>query len=234
MGKITLIGCAHSDVKGEQRLDKLLRHVQPEIITAESSEHKRKVHARVMKILCECLEQKGLNPDNVKEFCELTIGDIFYEYKACERYAKNNNIPLYELDKPYLAQVEKKICRTEIKEYKELETTNQILEDVVREERKKKKDSFATLCYDLKYYDFSFLLEQSKIPDYIMGERDAYMAEKLNKIIIENHDKKIVHVGGALHMLESKHFVKPSLYMLLSENNPRIKVYYLPYADTVV
>lgn len=229
MGKITLIGCTHSDVKGEQRLGKLLRYIRPEIITAESSEHKRKVHARVMKIVCECLEQKGLDPDNVKAFCELTIGGIFYEYKACERYAKTNNIPLYEIDKPYLAKVEKKVCLNEIKDYKELETTDQILEEVVREERNKRKDSFATLRYDLKYYDFSFLFKESKIPDCIMGERDAYMAEKLNKIITDNPDKRIAHVRGALHMINSEHFVKPSLYMLLPKDD--IEVCFLPEAD---
>lgn len=229
MGKITLIGCTHSDVKGEQRLDKLLRYIQPEIITVESSEHKRKVHSRVMKIVCECLEQKGLNPENAKEFCELTIGDIFYEYKACEKYAKNNNILLYEIDKPYLAKVEKETCRNQIREFKELETTDEILEKVVKEKRNKRNDSFATLRSDLRYYNISFLLEESKIPDPIMGERDAYMAEKLDKLIIENPDKRIVHVGGALHMIDSEHFVKPSLYMLLPKDD--IEVCFLPEAD---
>ncbi len=68
----------------------------------------------------------------------------------------------------------------------------------------------------------------------MMGGRDDYMAEKLTKIIKKNPKKKVVHVGGALHMFKSENFPKPTLYMLLLENNPSIKVYYLPYADTVV
>ena len=236
MGEIILIGTAHLDPRGEKRLEKLLEYTGPEILTIESSKKRRKLLETTQKTIKDSLEKKGLHPYMVKDLISKTAIGGFYEWSVTKDYSQKHKIPLYEIDMPKPLPCEDKNVRNEITNIKDMFQTDKDIELFLTKEEIVRKDPLTLRLFDVYSYSKSCFNQYSKMPENwgLMGGRDDYMAEKLTKIIKKNPKKKVVHVGGALHMFKSENFPKPSLYMLLSKDNPCIKVYYLPYADTVV
>ncbi|MDP2906993.1 MAG: hypothetical protein Q8O03_03565 [Nanoarchaeota archaeon] len=235
MGEIILIGTGHLDPKGEKRLEKLLEYTSPEILTIESSKKRRKLLEKTQKTIKDSLEKKGLHPYIVKDLISKTVGQV-YEWRVTKDYSKKCKIPLYEIDLPNSLPCEDKNVRNEIIKIKDMFQTDKDIELFLIQQEIAKKDPLTLKLFDTYSYSESCLNQYSKMPENweMMGGRDDYMAEKLTKIIKKNPEKKVAHVGGALHMFKSENFPTPSLYMLLAKDNPSIKVYYLPDAGIVV
>lgn len=235
MGEIILIGTGHLDPRGGKRLEKLLEYTSPEILTIESSKKRRKLLEKTQKTIKDSLEKKGLHPYIVKDLISKTVGRV-YEWRVTKDYSKKCKIPLYEIDLPNSLPCEDKNVRNEIIKIKDMFQTDKDIESFLIKEEIVRKDPLTLKLFDIYSYSESCFNQYSKMPVNweMMGGRDEYMAEQIMKITKKKPEKKLVHIGGSLHMFKSEHFIRPSLYMLLSEKNPNTKVYYLSYADTIV
>jgi len=235
MGEIILIGTAHLDPQGERRLKKLLEYTNPEILTLESSKKRRKALKKTNQTIKGLLQKKGITACLIDELISTSIA-TFFEWEVSKLYSETHKIPLYEVDLPKPLLSEEENVKKEIKEIEGMFKNDTDIELFLTKQYISKKDPLTLRLFDALSYTESGLTMGSKIESNwgLMGERDAYMAEQIMKISKKKPEKKLVHVGGALHAFKSEHFIKPSLYILLSEKNPNTKVYYLPYADTVV
>lgn len=220
---LILVGTAHFDLRGTQRLSKLLDHLAPDILTLEYSKEKRELGQKLENQVKEIIEQKGVDFDLFKK-----SQDFYrYELKVCDKYAKNHKIPLHEID--FFSSEEKSMWERKAEEFKTAKITNANLEYDIQQVEEMLNDSeflleFDTLCYT----KLGLLAMFAAGGTYsVGGKRDKHMAEQLTNLINCYPDSKIVHVGGAAHVVDHKKEQIQSIYSLL----PQSKVYFLNYAD---
>jgi hypothetical protein len=115
LNKVYLIGTIHLDLKGPERLEKLLNYYKPDVIVTEgprAKPHKiikpTKRGLQQFKRNYDC-DRLKINPETYYTL-KLTIG---YELAICANYAKKHNVKLITVDnvpwmKKYLNRLEKK------------------------------------------------------------------------------------------------------------------------------
>lgn len=226
--ELILIGLAHDDTKGIARLKKLLDYTAPEILTLELSEERLEYNKALRDRLAKGLEQKGFDKELIKRWMP-TVEIPVYELDVCKGYSEEHNIPLYQIDLPQIQPQEKALFEENIK--------NLIAKTTEKKMRKKiyLYEKFVKSNWKLKLWDFSayneFVLRgrNSFVPYSILGKRDIHMHNRLCDISHKNPGKRIVHVGGAQHMVANK---KNPLYdVTLRSYCLESKVYFLRDAD---
>ena len=229
MTELILIGLSHSDPKGKQRLEKLLDYVKPKILTIEASEERLDFSRQVKSDLSLHLEKKDLDPSLIEKWVSV-VAFTDYEWETCNEYAACNKIPLYSIDLPQIKDEEKNLALISLNSVKAADITNGILESEIKEDEKKVNSWWQMKLWDFKTYS-PFLLKAKNIftPAYWIGERDEYMAEQLKNICKSNPGKRVVHVGGAQHMVDKGRYSNTTLHSLL----PKSAVYFLPKADKI-
>lgn len=214
-GKLILIGTSHKDLKCPQRLEKLLRYTDPEILTIEHADMDLESNQKIKKELIEIFEQKGIEPSLAERWFSPRL-PAFYEWYTCEKYAKKHNIPLHKIDLPYLLPAQERHQRAVMESYRNLDVTRALIEKSVEFYEAAVREGRYPQTID-SYYNKEFLEKEDwEDCNKEIGERDRYMAERLKDIQKQNPDKRIVHVGGLLHTrVEPKNIEEPTLYMLL-------------------
>lgn len=224
-GKTILIGTNHIDPRGPQRLEKLLEHLEPEILTVESSDERVEAYEKQKEKIRSAAVQVG------KQLIEewFTTFSPPYEVYIPGDYSKKHNIPLHKIDTPYLLPIEKK------RRERGLEAWSSTTEESVRTALLKWKQLSVNPGmlegFDDLQYDTSRLIAANRNvePGGILGTRDEYMVKRIKQIRKQNPDSKIVHVGGAQHMVLYKAERKVTMYYLMPES----EVYFLPEADLI-
>ncbi len=119
--KVYLIGTIHLDLKGLERLEKLLNHYKPDVIITEGP--RDKPH-KIIKPTKKGLQEFKRNYDcdklnmNPETFYALTL-TYGYEGVICANYAKKHEIKLITVDnvpwmKKYLNKLEKNLVLTKL------------------------------------------------------------------------------------------------------------------------
>lgn len=227
MSELILIGTDHNDPRGPSRLEKLLNHTKPEILTVETSYTRLKFLDECTEELFSILRRKGIREDLLERYRSEVLP--FYEWDVCKKYAKSNNIHLYGVDTPCPSPREKNMFERVLSMNRYFNiVTNEFIEERLKEQELRIKDPYYLMTIDASYSP-QVLEAYSKLEYYLDpdGKRDVFMAKKIKRLIRKNPDKRIAHVGGALHMYKSESFKNPSMAMLLSES----KVYFLNEAD---
>ncbi|MEK6758073.1 MAG: hypothetical protein AABX88_03000 [Nanoarchaeota archaeon] len=95
--RLTLIGTNHKDIRGCDRLTKLLNHINPEIITLEFTEDRVNEREKTVDLIYNELKKKSIDEELLDEWFEI-YSKSPYEFKTCEQYSKEKKVPLYYID----------------------------------------------------------------------------------------------------------------------------------------
>ncbi|MBW3020417.1 hypothetical protein KY334_03910 [Candidatus Woesearchaeota archaeon] len=217
-----LIGTCHGDPKGKERLNRALNRLNPDILTIEYNDEAYNSKKPQIKELVNVLENAfydvglGQEYQESKEAFNQSINP--FELDVLKNYSIENNIPLHYIDskegtiKNYdrmIAEFHNVILL--------LKQRPEVLQNTLNVMKTGNQNS------DLVYGDklVNFGLENSR---QIFQGRDSYQASKLNELVKENPKKRIVHVGGLLHMV--KDHLNENLYSILTNNfglKPEVK-----------
>jgi len=219
---LILVGTAHFDLRGKQRLKKLLDYLAPDILTLECSKEKREFGQVLENRVKKIIEQKGVDFNLLKKSQDFRN----YELNVCDEYVKEHKIPLYDID--IFLPEEKDMWEKESEKFKTAEITNESLEEGIKKREGMLKDPEFLLGWDmLRYADFVILAMFENYEMEWVGERDKYMAEQLTNLTNCYPDSRIVHVGGSAHIVDYKKGQMRTMRSFL----PQSKVYFLDYAD---
>ncbi|MEK6758072.1 MAG: hypothetical protein AABX88_02995 [Nanoarchaeota archaeon] len=109
-------------------------------------------------------------------------------------------------------------------------TTEGTLKKTIKSYYKTKKSFIHKKVFDFFGYN-NFLIKSvnSIVPYELLGERDFYMKNELEALLLLNPNKKIVHVGGMAHIINNKS--NPEI--TLASFFPKSKTYSLNQADVL-
>ena len=196
---ITIIGTNHYDTNGRKRLTKLLRHLNPDIVSLELTEkmmkkmEEREARRKLPDYPLEVklyAKQAGVPVREIKSLLE-TEG---YEYYTARDYCRQREIPVVPAD-PLLDQyVERQMER--------------IIEQTVTLQKMNQKDKQARVN---ESYSSAVELPEQDIAAF--NQRDAE-TEK----IIRSLDGKVVHITGMLHAYAGNY---NNLFKRLSDLSPQ-------------
>ncbi len=219
-----LIGVLHYDLKGDERLRKALRVEKPDILTLEMTDvapeqiKDNEIDSQLemlIKTLKEKFDSKTLS------FFENYVNSISpFEKKVCQEYSKEFNIPLIYVDDPETVPSVLREIKKWVKEFFEKVEPDFFSGTSIE----RIQSGYDTLYeYFQKLYDGEIPQEEGeKLIDYgrgkMIGKRDEYQARKIARIVSENPEKKIVHVGGCVHLLSDSK--GETLYSKLEKFNP--------------
>ena len=193
---LAFIGTVHFDPAGKKRLEKLLDHLNPDIITLEYSPEREKEKRELYESMLDILREKCVDEETIGRF----PAPSFYELDVCQNYSQEKEIPCFHIDmdtfgtKALLSEERQKFLKKIQKKSKG---------KIKREIRKKpKKRRILQKIVDSIYYnELKISVMNRLMPIGILGARDRYMAEAINNLLEVYPDKKIVHVGGFAHLV---------------------------------
>jgi len=226
---VTLIGTLHNDIHGKERLEKLLYHLKPEVLSVEGSAEMKVFNQQLRKDVSSVFFEKGITShDSIETFMELS-GFLPFEWDVCEKYSNENNIPLYWVELAGVALEMGGNTANFLDKLRDMPTEK--LQKKIKKMEKFMKSRWKQHMLDLVGYNNFLLKGRNQLTDrYILGERDVHMYKRIKEISKDLHPKKkIVHVGGAQHMVTDYNLKRTTIASLLPDSD----VYLLAYADTL-
>jgi pheromone shutdown protein TraB len=199
--EILLLGTVHYDLLGQERLTRALEYEKPEILTVEASQawldYLKQYEQDDWKETLEVLRREGASSELVELFiARRNSKDIFYELEVSRDYASRKNIPLYMIDNITDFDATRRTIRQGF-----LELLSSGLLSFIRT-----KQNFIDVQRTMYEFAQNFF-DKNQVPEQVqhninkdrgdyIGQRDEHEALKL----VELPPKKIVHVGGLMHM----------------------------------
>ncbi len=188
--RITLLGTINGDQKGQDRLNRALYDLKPDIITVEDSSSNERYINKILEKEYTTKTIDYLNhvtKDNKKEL---------YEVKIAKEYAKQNNIPIeYIKVNHYKTAVNNFIEVLKNQQY--IPTLNSITENSTLEEFTKMQQEIVDQEYNTSKDQKLEALET--IFELGLGKPFRSVAKSIEDVYSNNKDKHIVHIGGFIH-----------------------------------
>ena len=224
MEEIILVGTVHVDIKGPERLRKILEIERPDVITIECAKEyfdnyiefknyldKKKL---MLKYATRKIEFTSFNQTQILEFNKETLMKFFsityFEIITVKEYVENNNVKIVCVDKQkYVDEVHKTLNKN-LK--KGISSNFSIFPPSVFK---------MSLEYFQKFID-GYYSDESQYKKNISKEDPSKLLDR-NKHsvdeILKIKAKKILHVGGVNHIYNNS----PNMYELLQEKGKRVR-----------
>ncbi|MEM5854279.1 MAG: hypothetical protein QXG39_09385 [Candidatus Aenigmatarchaeota archaeon] len=200
-----LIGAFHSDLKGEERLKKLLNYLKPKSIGLEwsvktgspaptNSELKEDLEL-INQQISEYKQLASSFPHNLKKYFSRIVDAYCYEFRTVVSYQPFIGYEIYCIDKPGVRNIGKEFIKeiTNLSQFIEIQKFSELPYENLLEEFQKICD----LCYqDINSVLISYNLEDIEWEFYLPSffeEREEYMARKVEELMPN------VCVVGLLH-----------------------------------
>ena len=190
--ELYLVGTFHCDLKGQNRLQKVLPILSPDIVSVEYDpesviylnrlEKCRQSAEEMEKVVADFCKKGNYLPETVRQ----SIPNLFFEYFAAKEYCKNNHKPLIFSDLG-----DRRLGQQNIDYI--FSTPLQMIQQQT----------------EIGYQNQVLKMLPENIPNLM--KRDAY-----TEIILRALSGKVVHIAGAWHLLGNYH----NLYERLSDLNP--------------
>jgi len=194
--KVYLIGTIHCDLKGSERLEKLLNLYKPDVIIKECGPDKPIVPEHLNDLpqdeLIKILKEKNPNIDvNYKTLCMVLLNGA-YEDKISDGYSKRNNIKILTIDDPV-------ICNGIVKETTDI--TKNVNINTLADFRLSPNEF-------IKNTDFEYKEHRIALPNEAGTVREILWENEVRR-----HEGVIVGIFGLLHIYGKHH----NLYDRLSD-----------------
>jgi hypothetical protein len=193
-GQFFMLGVIHRDENGPALLKDWLARIKPDVVTLELSHYgirfRRELGEQYKRRVGEIVTQ--LN-ENGQKYNEEALASLFayvntpYEFDVVSVYASENEIPFYLIDMDFFSYVKLRA-----------------IEDLLSEENIKKTLASAEgsngsqeLSLARLYFDKGIKI----VPyDREMYVRDRYMTAKINDLMKNNPNRRLLHVCGWQHL----------------------------------
>jgi|FLOH01.1.fsa_nt_gi pheromone shutdown protein TraB len=224
---ILLIGTAHYELKGAERLRRALEKESPNIITIESSDaaenFKGVDRLNYMNQILLSLKEEGLNPDVLSQLETYLRNLSFYESKVSIDYANQKRIPYHLVDDFSAVEILRKGSEETLRNISHLASVGfiDLNPDSLNSYFTHFYNTFKTLIQHSKLNQDLILDLLDPLRETHVGKRDSYMAERIIKQA-ELSSGKLIHVGGLVHILNDPQ--GDTLYEKLKHLNPERRV----------
>jgi hypothetical protein len=193
--RLFLLGVIHRDEDGPALLKDWLTRIRPDVVTIELSHYglrfRRELGEEYKRRVGEIVTQ--LN-ENGQKFNEEALASLFayvntpYEFDVVSVYASENEIPFHLIDMDFFSYVKLRAIENLFSE----ENIEKVLTRT-EETNGNQEKAAARLYFD----------KGIKIVPYDRGEmyvRDRYMTAKINDLMKNNPNKRLLHVCGWQHL----------------------------------
>jgi hypothetical protein len=222
MKEIFLIGTSHIDIKGPQRINKILEEEKPDIVTVEfpmedlENAEKLKEYIKKSLLLIKYSARKipftPFTQAEIIKFNKDTLIKYFsilnYELFTAKEYCDKNKIQLLCIDSKEYSD---KVCGEISKNFKE--------KTLLHFNRINPRMLELSIKHFQEISDNSYSWKKpEKIPKEdktMLLERNKHMIKEILKI----KNKKIIHISGAAHIFENS----PNMYEMLKQINKKVK-----------
>ena len=226
MTRISLVGTAHTDPYLVRNVSRALIAINPNFVTVERNPNKDYQAAGIQffaKII-DGLVKRGRHLTNTElKVLDKICLDAMYqqEWTAVEKYCQKSKIPYEAIDllsdecNAYNASIRHMIEQILPQD----SLTSSPTQTQLRMFREQKVLSIYAQAREM-FNDrrLSQQIVNDARQNQVIGERDRVMAQKIEKIIQISHPARLVHVGGAFHMLND--LLHETLYERLTAHNP--------------
>jgi len=225
-----LIGTVHRDREGETKLQRLLEEIGPEIITLEMSAYACRYRQaqgsaqllRLDRILHRLSRETERSEEELAAHPTVidirTLLALPFEYRAASLYAQGRDIPLHLIDLSNVSAVKLRRVETELITYKNLK----ILTALPENHRPAAEEEGYATARALIFGGCRSEVRQSYLErrrgDEGVGPRDAWMATELRRRVETSRGRRVVHIGGWIHLLEDEK--RETLYSRLEDLHP--------------
>jgi len=230
ISQLILIGTVHRDPQGHQNLASLLEQLQPDLLTLEMSpfalEYRRSRGRRQMLRLERILQRLSAEtgrPLQELKTCRAVI-DIQvllampYEYRATRKYADRHQCRLVLIDVSEVSAHKLRRVESELTTYHNLKTLVSLPDEGIPLHQ----ESYATAQLLLQTAPGDAVCEaflrRRRGPEGV-GRRDQVMADQLRRLRNRHPGRRLVHVGGWVHLLEDPH--EETLFSRLADLSPQ-------------
>ena len=218
---LLMIGTVHRDPRGKGKLLALLRRERPSMISVEISPYARVFRDRESAVLRATLREnlRRIHREEGRPWREIlshsAIQGIFlllkepYEWRAAKAYVAETGGGLHDIDLSHVS--EEKLSH--LPGIVSLENLRNLL-----------RLSFPSLPEEVEdhYRRARFLFSHPPsvwLKSRDLEERESIMAQKIRRLSLQAEGKKLAHIGGWEHLLESSGGL--TLYDLLKDLQPR-------------
>jgi len=224
MAQIHMIGTAHKDPQGYNRLTRALALENPTIITVEANQtdidQMRVGFPELRDKVFKLLGEKEFSEVGFTYFTEAYAPSTLFEYEASKDFANGGDIQVYLIDNIENAYKKAIELLFRVLEVIPLDCVGEMESELTALQAHKSDDDY-NLCQ--RAYDGE--LSQEEIQEWIsslkalslVGERDTFMANNIRELA-KSTDGKLVHVGGGFHFVEDAEGI--TLYSKLKDLNP--------------
>jgi hypothetical protein len=245
---IYLIGTVHRDLKGFNKLKKLLDRIRPDIVTLEMSpvslawrrDHGAAMKTKLLGILVKIASDRKQPPEFLRKHPSIAaifhLIDVPYEYLASWKYAHKSGAPLIMLDDPDAAAGRISVLQSELIAESNIELL--LAEEPVPSWQDRVEAKYLSALHFLNGHPrtFSAPLQNSghqsrqnhqregitELLNQILADldhaREKYMGDKIARLATANPEATLVHVGGWEHLITINGY--PFLANLLGDLKP--------------
>ncbi len=234
MGKIILVGIVHIDKKGRERLEDTLNSVSPDALAIEYSkrteDYSRKI-AEELENTINKLKRAGLSK-SIMDFFIASCGKELFEVNVPQEYSVANNIPLYLIDDPSLADTNADVL---IRSFRD-----KISKIIKNKDKLNQTFIIPTLEKEIVSIDaeYHFAIDAlggaisdraideflNPLREHFIGKRDEYMEKRIRKILAEKQYERFTCVLGYAHLLDDPR--KETLYSRIKDMHLERKLIY--------
>lgn len=226
MAKIVLIGTRHTDYKGAERLEKILKQYQPGIICLEWTP---KEATEVWRNHCESVKKFNSIPLGEKysqqqiEIIKKALFVVGYTVWVPKEYKNGSVVELFCIDRNNGTLQEE--LETKARDFlrnggdpKELDEPGfEKIESLIEEGFENAQARIDALYRSDEVYSKLVKIYGKKLADKVTRERDIHFGADIDRLATRNPDKTIAVVIGTGHIF-GDYF--PNLFDLLSQYNP--------------
>ena len=212
--EIVLVGTDHGDWKGKQRLEETLASISPDVVAVEMSHEElsflEKSAAKATKYLINVAKKKGLSGDYLNFFMRVLLDRealLGYEYCTAERHCQKTSIPFMLIDDPKSARItfarKLQIGRRLLNQLPSSPESRHVSIPSIEELNEvtdREYERAAKLMKEPTSGDIEKYLEPYK--GLFIGERDSYMAARIQDIDAQFPESKLAVIVVWAHMLD--------------------------------
>lgn len=227
---LTLIGTVHRDPCGAERLLRLLRRLQPDLVTLEMSEKAlayrlgkaRRLQLRLGHLLDRLSRDIPAKLDDL--LAHPAIADIHsllalpFEYRAAAAYSAETASPLQLIDRCDVSAAKLQRVEGELITYRNLKILVSLPDGAEKSDFEGYERAHALISRDPGESVRQAFLASRRGEEGI-GPRDRWMSEQIRKLLTAQPGFHLVHIGGWVHLVEDPR--RETLYSLLVELKPQ-------------
>ncbi len=223
-----LIGILNGDLKGRERLGRVLDQTQPRAVMVEGSESilglLKDLNANFQEQLQKTLSKKGYTPSMTQCFRGLIATDSPYAMEVCRQYSKDAGVPIVYLEKPEEAEKTIAIAQKTFDRFLQNLPSGKTFKKMIAEQMEEEYQEHT----DNTYSNIEGIIRNKLVQDAVqqvlkpfrahLGGKQSLAFEEIIRPVVASYNEPIAAVLGVYHLSSDPR--GETLYERVKDLNP--------------